>query len=322
MQRPHDTVLERNPSFAELLPKLEARFQAYTKNCENEVIKGRLDEVIQRWTRLQILWDEMQLLMLDERNGDVINYAHTESRLTRKFARSLDLHIAQSWREQSFDNELNAIRIPKSHTFLPDTQSVKNRWEILSDMLAATLNEKLSIFKKLETLGPTSDLMMIKETRDAELEEYDSANTELLDRINLLTMELYKESAETLNNLTHFLENVKHGAVDRFTESYLAYHEVASFALLEKVERALSSSIDIIYTPELRSALDQHSRQVRKSLPQVQERLRVVDAEIHRYESARTPDYVIAAEQYQRLKAAVQQAEDDVNKLIHYKSEK
>lgn len=193
------------------------------------------------------------------------------------------------------------------------------RLEILSDMLAVSLNEKLAIFKSLEDTSQELDLTSLKESRDLDIVEYEEANIALAERIDQLTMDMYQETLGTLENHTYTMENVKHGTVERFTDNYLTYHEVASSALLEKVERSVDATINAVYTPEIRHALAEHSDQMRRALPSVQKQLNQINAEIQEYEQAKTPAYVEAVEHYQRLKSAVEQADGDVDRLMHYK---
>lgn len=190
-------------------------------------------------------------------------------------------------------------------------------------MLAISLNQKLEIFEKVETPETHGiDLATLKETRDCQIAEYEVANSDLIRQVGLTMTQIYREAAITLTHHTHHLENVKHGSVDRFTNAFLKYHEVASKALLEKVDRAIDTSVGIVYTTEFKRALENHSREIERELPQLEDRLRQTNSEIRKYEEARTAEYVDAIEEYQRLQGAIDQAERDIDKLLHYKAEK
>lgn len=71
MQRPHDSLLEKNPSFAELFPKVQARFDSFLTINEDHDLEKELNLAYVQWTRLKIMWDELQLLVSQEKHADV-----------------------------------------------------------------------------------------------------------------------------------------------------------------------------------------------------------------------------------------------------------
>lgn len=241
---------------------------------------------------------------------------------TSQFTRSLDHLIGKASSKDVLQEQLHTYDIPETHAFLPDPDTLRSRLEILSDMLATSLNDKLSFFKSIDQEQPGLSLADVRQMNDIEIQEYETANAELSRNITRPLIDLYKETHDTLSNHIHALEGVKHGVVERFTENYISYHEVAASALSEKAERSLEASIEAVYTPELLESLANESRSIKTEIPKVQAELHDVNANIQEYEQAQTPEYVAAVEQYQRLKHAVEQAQEDINKLLHYKDDR
>lgn len=71
MQRPHDSLFEKNPTFADLWPRLDKRVSESLQSPDDARIRKELDQASQRWTKLKIVWDEMQLLLAEKKNRDV-----------------------------------------------------------------------------------------------------------------------------------------------------------------------------------------------------------------------------------------------------------
>lgn len=307
MQRPHESVFEKNPAFADLYPRLDTRLNQLLNPPEHETVRLHLEEVTRSWTKLKILWDEMQLILVDERY--------------KALADSVSHHVTKVQFRERYSRDLASLGIPETHTFIETPSNLDERLEILSDVLAASLEEGLTVLEDLQrTSGTGMDLETQKQHGDAQMAEYRTANASLTRQLGQNVSDFCRIATKTLESQANHLENVKHGSVEKFVESYLKYHGMASSALLEKAERSQSNLINAVYTPDLRRALERHTRELKVALPQTRDRLSRVNEEIARHESVRTGEYNAAIADYQRLKTEVAQAERDVDKLLHYKS--
>lgn len=72
MQKPHDSLFEKNPSFAELYPRLQSRLATLSQESDDKEFEKQVTEVYRQWTRLTIIWDELQLLLVEKPHEEVI----------------------------------------------------------------------------------------------------------------------------------------------------------------------------------------------------------------------------------------------------------
>lgn len=308
MQRPHESLLEQYSGFAELYPRLDKGVRARLLELEDVETKAQIDELTRQWAKLKILWDELQILLSNDKNKD--------------FTKALALHTERKRSEDDFQANIGALGIPKDEIFIPEPSNIDQRLQILSDMLASAVNEKLEMFHVIRDDQDESSLANLKRHRDEEIEEYENANRQILDQITELMMSLYKDCSDTLMSHTSFLDSIEHGSIERFTNAYLQYHELATSALLKKISASIAFRQQETYSPGLVDALTKHYQQMERSEPKLEARLAQVNQEIGKYEVTRTPEYVAAIEEYHTLKAAIEQAEKDVDKLSHYKTRK
>ncbi|CCG80703.1 protein of unknown function [Taphrina deformans PYCC 5710] len=307
MQRPHDSVFERNPAFAELWPRLDKQIDQLLNDPIYEAARVRLEVVTRAWTKLTIMWDELQFVLGDPRYKELSD--------------SLSNHIAKAQFEERYEQDLKAMNVPATHTFIPVPSNLSERLEILSDILASSLDQKLEVFRKLQAvIGGDEDLLAEKKFREAQKAEYRAAIDVLYRQLGQDITDFHKTAMETLLNQSNYLQRVKYGSVEKFLHSYMTYHDVATTALLDKATRSEQSTIARIYTPEFRASLERESREIRREIPQVEARLKQVNEEIAEHERRSTPEYMAAIAEYKKLKQAVEQAERDVDKLMHYKS--
>lgn len=305
MQKPHDSVFENNPSFAYLYPQLDAKVEQLLNDPAHEEQRVRLQDRQRLWTKLRILWTELQLLLSDKR------YA--------QLAAALSDHVAAARFPQQYSHDLASLKIPVTHTFIDDPHNQGEQLQILSDILVAEISEKLMVFRQLQAVArQDDDLLTERETRDTQRKAYIHANTTLLRQISDAVSQVHSMTSARMHEHADYLEKVQHGSAEKFTSSYLDYHDAATVALLSKSQKTQDNLMTCVYSPQRRRELEQRALEIQGILPKVEEQLASINRDIEGRESAKTPEYVEAITEYQRLKKAIQQAEQDIDQLEHY----
>lgn len=309
MLRPHDSLLDANPAFAEVYPLLDARLTAALNLPEDETLKDDLAQCARTWTKFKILWSELQLVL----DAD----AHKE------FTDSLVLHFAKVSEPEFFRRQLQALGIEERLAFIEPPPALDERIDIFQRLLATAINSKLSIFDELRAvddhrMDESTDLASLKRAQDISIALTKQAIRTGQHQIIELLLEVFKESKHAIDRSTKYLTEEKHGLIERNHDAFLSYHEVATKALVQHAQDGLDKSIEMVYTPETISALERHAAKLDDTMQRVSSETAQVEREIAVYESARTPEYLAAVTEYNRLTKEIHEAEADLEKLARF----